>query len=331
MKIVVIGAGGWGTTLSIVLSHNGHDVTLWTHETALIEEINSRHTNDSYLSGIKIPENIRATDDPESPDEAELIVNAVPTQFIRSLYTSNKFDVSGKPLVNCAKGIERKTIMTGSRIFNDIADVDSNNFAVLTGPSHAEEVSRNLPTTIVAGTENNSLAEKVQDIFSTPYFRIYSSEDVAGCEIGGSLKNVIAIAAGIIDGLGMGDNTKAALITRGLAEIARLGVAHGAQHMTFSGLSGLGDLIVTCNSRHSRNRRVGEEIGKGHSLDDITSKMKMIAEGIFTTEAAYQLGEKRGVELPIIEEIYNILFEGYPPKDAIRNLMNRSSKREWWW
>jgi len=202
---------------------------------------------------------------------------------------------------------------------------------VLSGPSHAEEVSRQIPTTIVVASEDIEFAHKIQKVFSNEYFRVYSPEDVIGCELGGSLKNVIAIAAGINDGLGMGDKTKAALITRGLAEMSRLGVAMGAHQMTFSGLSGLGDLFVTCNSRHSRNRKVGELIGQGQTLDEINSSMKMIAEGVYTTRAAIKLGANYKVEIPITEQVYKILFDNIQPLDAIRDLMTRQSKSEWWW
>ncbi|MFP4370105.1 MAG: NAD(P)H-dependent glycerol-3-phosphate dehydrogenase, partial [Candidatus Kapaibacterium sp.] len=204
-------------------------------------------------------------------------------------------------------------------------------FAVITGPSHAEEVARHLPTTVVTASENHSLAEKIQDLFTQPYFRVYTSEDLTGCETGGSLKNVIAIAAGIIDGLGLGDNTKAALLTRGLAEMSRLGIALGANPLTFSGLSGLGDLFVTCNSKHSRNRRVGEKIGKGKTLEEISKETKTVAEGVFTAESAYYLGLKHNVEMPIAEQVFKILFEGREPTEAIKGLMARSTKREWWW
>jgi glycerol-3-phosphate dehydrogenase (NAD(P)+) len=221
--------------------------------------------------------------------------------------------------------------MRVSEILFNVAGISPENYAVLTGPSHAEEVARKMPTTVVSSSENNDNTRLIQNVFSTNNFRIYSSNDVVGCEIGGSLKNIIAIAAGIIDGLELGDNTKAALITRGLAGMTRLGVALGSNSQTFSGLSGLGDLFVTCNSKHSRNRYVGEQIGKGRKLKEIMDEMKMVAEGIYTTESAYFLAQKHNVELPITEQIYKILFEDVQPMVAIKNLMTRPSKREWWW
>ncbi len=330
-EIIVVGAGGWGTALAMLLGGKGYNVKLWTHEPNIRDEINNLHTNSPYLPGARLPESIKATIDSKDIENASLIVNTVPTQFIRSLYRDYNFPMEGKIIVNGSKGIERKTLFQVSEIFSHSCGVSADNYVVITGPSHAEEVARESPTTVVAASENIELAKKVQGIFMTPNFRVYTSDDVVGCEIGGSLKNVIAIAAGIIDGLGMGDNTKAALITRGLAELTRLGIAHGANPLTFSGLSGLGDLFVTCNSKHSRNRSVGEAIGKGKTINEITSETKTVAEGISTSESAYCLGKKHRVEMPITEEIYKILFEAKKPLDAIGDLMVRQSKREWWW
>ncbi|HOQ49026.1 MAG TPA: NAD(P)H-dependent glycerol-3-phosphate dehydrogenase, partial [Candidatus Kapabacteria bacterium] len=234
-------------------------------------------------------------------------------------------------LINTSKGIEQNTTYRISQIFFEITNLPEDNFVVLSGPSHAEEVSRKIPTTVVAASSDISKAKLCQEMFSTPEFRVYTSNDVVGTEIGGALKNVLAIASGIIDGLGYGDNTKAALITRGLAEIVRLGVACGAHPWTFSGLSGLGDLFVTCNSKHSRNRLVGELIGKGKTLLEITSSMKMVAEGVATTISAIELGKRHNVELPITQQVYRILFENLSPKEAINELMTRESKHEWVW
>src|SRR6056300_553249 len=256
-SIVVVGAGGWGTALSIVLSENYKQVYLWARSPEVVEEINTNRTNQQYLPNTKIPTNIKATNSLEVFKNTEIVVNAVPTQYIRDFYKNYDIDLKGKYIVNASKGIENKSILTISGIFKEVYGIDENHYCILTGPSHPEEVCNKLPTAIVAGSKNSDLFELVQKVFITDYFRVYTSEDVLGCEIGGALKNVIAIAAGILDGLKLGDNTKASLLTRGLAEIARLGVSLGANHKTFSGLSGLGDLFVTCDSKHSRNRNFG--------------------------------------------------------------------------
>lgn len=326
-KIGIIGAGGWGTAIADILVSNGHNVLIWSFEYDVAQEINTSHQNSTFLSGVLISESVVATNDINSLIDSELLVFAVPTQFVRNILNQSNGIFKNKPIINLAKGIEKKSLLRLSEVFGEFA-LD---YAVLTGPSHAEEVARRSPTTVVAASENPTFARQVQETFSNSSFRVYTSDDVIGCEIGGSLKNVIAIAAGIIDGLGMGDNTKAALITRGLAEISRLGVALGANPLTFSGLSGLGDLIVTCNSRHSRNRSVGEKIGRGLTMEEISSGMKMVAEGISTTESAFFLGKKHNVEMPITEQMYKILFDNTQPLEAIKSLMNRQSKREWWW
>jgi glycerol-3-phosphate dehydrogenase (NAD(P)+) len=329
-KIGVLGAGGWGTSLALVLNNNGYDVVLWSHDIKLSETISITRTNPDFLPGVKIDDKILATSDTKYLNDCSWYVNAIPTQYISDTIKNYNIPIDGKKVINGSKGIEISSLSRISQIFEH-SGVKSNNFAVLTGPSHAEEVSRQTPTTIVVASENIEFAHNIQKVFSNEYFRVYSSDDVIGCELGGSLKNVIAIAAGIIDGLGMGDNTKAALITRGLAEISRLGMAMGASQQTFSGLSGLGDLFVTCNSRHSRNRKVGELIGKGQTMEEINSSMKMIAEGVYTTQAAISLGTKYNVEIPITEQVYKILFENIRPLDAIKDLMTRQSKSEWWW
>ncbi|TAL70068.1 MAG: NAD(P)H-dependent glycerol-3-phosphate dehydrogenase [Bacteroidetes bacterium] len=331
-KIGILGAGGWGTALSITLTDNNHKVRLWTFEDYVADEINNQHTNSIFLNGVSIPESVTATTKFSDLKNSDLFVIAIPTQYIRSVLKSKAIPKFGdKIVVSVAKGIEKDTLMLVSEIVTNTVKLASEQFVIMSGPSHAEEVARKLPTTVVAASENITNAKEVQSIFMTPYFRIYTTDDVIGCEIGGSLKNVIAIAAGIIDGLGLGDNTKAALITRGLAEITRLGVAIGANTITFSGLSGLGDLFVTCNSKLSRNRFVGEQIGLGKNLKDIQKSMEMVAEGIQTTESAYFLAKKHIVEVPIIEQMYQILFKGKKPAKAIEDLMTRQSKREWWW
>ncbi len=329
-KITVIGAGGWGTALASVLAKNGNSVNLWTHEVNVIDEVNNKRTNSTYLPNIEIHKNITATNSKESIAESDILINAVPTKFIRSLYHDINVDISNKILINASKGIEQSTSFRISQIFNDACRVDFKNYVALTGPSHAEEVIKDVPTTVIAASIDHDKAVLVQELLSTPTFRIYTSDDLIGAEIGGAIKNVIAIAAGIIDGLAMGDNTKAALITRGLAEMSRVGDEMGANIRTFSGLSGLGDLFVTCNSAHSRNRSVGERIGKGEKYADIARSMKMIAEGVFTTKAVVELCEKLEVEMPIADQINNILFYDKCPKEAIRDLMQRESKKEWW-
>lgn len=331
MRIGIIGAGGWGTALATVLAANNHEVMLWTHEQSVTEEINVQRTNSTFLKGVTIPGGITATHEPELLEEnAELFVVTVPTQYIRKVFSEYGFTCRNRIVVSGAKGIENGTLMRVSEILHDTCGIDKDRFVVLTGPSHAEEVGKSIPTTVVAASVNTDAAKLVQQCFSTPWFRVYSSEDVVGCELGGSIKNVIAIAAGIIDGLEMGDNTKAALITRGLAEMVRLGTSFGADKMTFSGLSGLGDLFVTCNSHHSRNRYVGEQIGKGRTLDSILSEMQMVAEGVSTTKSVHQMVQKMNVEMPISEQMYKILFENKSPRTAINDLMIRESKPEHW-
>lgn len=330
-KIGVLGAGGWGTSLSLVLNNNGHDVTLWTHDKSLKTSITEKRENVDFLPGIKIDESINISNSTKELESCDWFVNAIPTQYISETLKNYDIPLRGKKVVNGSKGIEINTLNRISTIFQKNGNIDSDDFAVLSGPSHAEEVSLKIPTTVVVASDNMVFAHDIQLAFSNDYFRVYSSEDVVGCELGGSLKNVIAIASGIIDGLGFGDNTKAALITRGLAEISRLGVAMGANPLTFSGLSGLGDLFVTCNSRHSRNRKVGELIGKGLSLEEIISTTKMVAEGVYTTKAAIKLGKRHNVEIPITEQVYGILFDNVKPIVAIKDLMTRQSKREWWW
>jgi len=329
-NIAVVGAGGWGTALAMVLSTNFESVTLWTRNEDQAFEINNNRTNSKYLSVAEIPNNIMATTNPEDLKNIDVVVNAVPTQYIREYYNKYNLEIKNKYIINSSKGVENNSNQTISGIFEEVYGIDSNHFAVLTGPSHAEEVSLQVPTTVVVASKSDRLATFVQQIFLTDYFRVYTSSDVIGCEIGGSLKNVIAIAAGIIDGMGLGDNTKAALLTRGLAEIARLGEAMGAEHQTFSGLSGLGDLFVTCDSKHSRNRRFGERIGKGEKAEDILSDFKMIAEGVFTSKSAYELSKKYNIEMPITRKVYKTLFQNKDPKIAIQDLMKRDAKNEWY-
>jgi len=331
MRIAVLGAGSWGTTLAILLAENSHQVSLWSYREEDAERIRATRENPAFLPGIKIPLAVRVENDLESTvDGAEMIVCAVPSQFLRSVVCRlGNLPAQGLTVVNVAKGVENNTLMTMSEMLLDtLPHISPSGIATLSGPSHAEEVSRRIPTTVVAASSDLETARRVQQAFMLPYFRVYASNDIRGVEIGGSLKNVIAIAAGIIDGADLGDNTKAAVMTRGIAEIARVGVAMGAHIRTFSGLSGIGDLMVTCMSRHSRNRYVGVEIGKGRRLADIVGGMVMVAEGIATTESAHALAGRVGVEVPIIAEVYRILFEEKDPLIACHDLMTRDPKGE---
>lgn len=329
-KIGIIGIGAWATALSILLFENGYDIVVWSQEVDVLENIKRKSENEKYLPNVKIPLGITYTEQIEVLNDCELLIQGIPTQFVRNVVENYKLELKGKKIVNVAKGIERGSLKRVSEILSDFG-IESKDYSVLTGPSHAEEVALKVPTAVVVASESNNLSHMVQKIFSNKYFRVYTSNDVVGCELGGALKNVIAIAAGIVDGLHLGDNSKAALITRGLAEITRLGVAMGANPLTFSGLSGLGDLIVTCNSKFSRNRFVGEQIAKGKNLSEILSGMYAIAEGVDTTVSAYQLSLKYQVELPITKKVYEILFKGLNPKEALMNLMLRETKPEWWW
>lgn len=329
-RIAVVGAGGWGTALAMVIAQNFDEVLLWTRNNELVDEINSNHHNLKYLPNATINNNIIATSNTNDILNSDIIINAVPTQYIRYYYKDYGINLENKIIINSAKGVENNSNKTISGIFEEVYNIPRERFAVLTGPSHAEEVCIGVPTTVVVASESNNLAKFVQSIFTTDDFRVYSSNDVIGCEIGGSLKNVIAIAAGIIDGMGLGDNTKAALLTRGLAEIARLGEAMGAHHQTFSGLSGLGDLFVTCDSKHSRNRRFGERIGKGEKSENILSNSTLIAEGVYTSKSAFELSKKYKIEMPITEQVYKAIFENKNPKLAIQELMTRDSKNEWY-
>ncbi|MFM8840231.1 MAG: NAD(P)H-dependent glycerol-3-phosphate dehydrogenase [bacterium] len=327
-SIGVIGAGGWGTALACILAENGNTPLLWTKDAETATEINTHHTNSVFLPGVDIPTSIIATTDAMDINQCSTVLITVPTQFIRTVIMNHGFNLQKKSIINGSKGIERKSLLTVSGILHDIKQCDAMHYAVLSGPSHAEETARKVPTTVMVASANSELAHHVQNLFNNQFFRVYTSGDTIGAEIGGSLKNVIAIAAGIIDGLGIGDNTKAALITRGLEEIARLGMAMGANPRTFAGLSGLGDLYVTCSSKHSRNRHVGEQIAKGKYLSEILEEMSMVAEGVTTAESAWELSKKHHVDMPIVEQMYLILFHQKNPAQAITDLMIRASKAE---
>lgn len=328
MRVSVLGAGGWGTTLAMVLNENGHSVTLWEFFPEYAKLLDKKRENIKFLKGVKIPKSIAVTSDlKKAVDASQVLVIAVPSHIVRSLAQSmKKLDYKNKILVSCTKGIEQKTLMTMTQVLRDVLGKIKK--AVLSGPSHAEEVARKVPTTVTVASKDIKIAEMIQKLFATKYFRVYSQPDVVGVELGGSLKNTIAIAAGILDGLGLGDNTKAALITRGLAEMKRLGVAMGAHEMTFFGLAGLGDLVVTCESRHSRNRFVGEQLGKGKKIKQILGSMEMVAEGVKTTMSGYELAKKHRVDMPILNEIYNVIYKEKAPAQSVRDLMTRSLKSE---
>ncbi len=331
MKISVLGAGGWGTTLAVLLHYNGHSVTLWEYKKVYAKELAKRRENRIYLPGINIPDEIKITSDlADSTEHKNLIVLAVPSQFLRKVVERIDYhSIKDTILVSVSKGIEKETLMTMSQMMKDVHHrLDKNQIGVLSGPSHAEEVSKRIPTAVVAASSSRDTSKTIQSVFMNSYFRVYSSTDILGVELGGAFKNVIAIGAGIIDGAGFGDNTKAAIMTRGVAEISRLGLVMGARPETFAGLSGMGDLIVTCMSRHSRNRFVGEQIGKGKKLKDVLKSMEMVAEGVETTKSVNQLADKYKIETPIANEVYKILFEDKDPIKATNDLMNRDMKFE---
>lgn len=331
LRITVLGAGSWGTTLAVLLQQKHHHVTLWAHRPRHAEEILAARENRRLLPGVPIPGEVTVTSDLErAVHGAKVVVAAIPSQFLRATATVLRgIDFRDVLFVNVAKGIENQTLMTVSEILRDtLPHLPAGNIVTLSGPSFAEEVSRKVPTAVVAASTARESALQVQKAFLTPWFRIYTSEDILGVELAGSMKNVIAIGAGIADGAGFGDNTKAAILTRATAEIARLGARKGAQPQTFAGLSGIGDLIATCLSRHSRNRHVGEQIGKGRKLPDILSEMVMVAEGVATTRSVHDLGKRLHVELPIANEVYRMLFEGKDPIRATADLMTRDAKEE---
>ncbi len=333
MKVSIVGTGSWGTALALVLHNNGHDVQCWTIEDETISDIRNKHENSRYLPGVSIPKEIEFTRDlPEALDSAEIIVIAVPSQVVREVIPRVCSALGrAQPLfVTVAKGIENNTYRRVSRVIQEEGDIPAERIVALSGPSHAEEVARQIPTAIVSASASTDAAQTVQSTFMNAFLRIYASSDIIGVELGGALKNIIALAAGICDGANFGDNTKAALMTRGLVEISRLGVAMGAHKDTFAGLSGMGDLIVTCMSRHSRNRFVGEEIGKGKSLSEVLDNMLMVAEGVKTTLSAYELAQLHNVEMPITEQIYMTLFKAKSPHQAMVDLMTRASKMEDW-
>ena len=327
-KIGIIGAGSWGIALSVLLHNNGHEITVWSILEDEINMLKTEHEHKDKLPGVKLPEDmVFTTSLPEAIEGKDILVLAVPSPFTRSTSHNMKPYVAvGQIIVNVAKGIEEHTLMTLSQIIEE--EVPQANVAVLSGPSHAEEVGRGIPTTIVVGAKTRETAEYIQNVFMSDVFRVYISPDVLGIELGAALKNVVALAAGIADGLGYGDNTKAALITRGITEIARLGTAMGGKFETFCGLSGIGDLIVTCASMHSRNRRAGILIGQGKTMEEAMAEVKMVVEGVYSAKAAKALAEKYHVELPIIEQVNEVLFNGKSAAVAVKDLMIRDKKIE---
>ena len=327
-ELSVIGAGSWGTALAIVLAENGHHVTVWSILEDEIKMLTEGHEHKDKLPGVRIPENVTFTTDlKEAVQGKDMVVLAVPSLFVRSTaHNMAEFVAQDQLIVVVSKGIEEKTLMIMTDVVED--EIPQASVAVLSGPSHAEEVGRRLPTTVVAGAKTKALAERVQSYFMNEVFRVYTSPDMPGIEMGASLKNVIALAAGMADGLGFGDNTKAALITRGIKEISRLAIAMGAHPETLSGLTGIGDLIVTCASMHSRNRRAGILIGQGYTMQEAMDEVKMVVEGVYSAKAAVALSEKYGISMPIISQVNQVLFHGQSAKDAVMELMCREKKSE---
>lgn len=328
MNVTVIGTGGWGTALAVLLHSNGHRVTLWGRLPEEVNPILADRENKAFLPGVKIPGEITVTlDTGAALGGTEFVILAVPSHGMRPICRQLQPHLcAGTPLVSVAKGIENDTGACMSEVIADVLATDR--VVVLSGPSHAEEVGRGVPTAVVVASRHGELATQAQQIFMNDRFRVYSHDDIVGVELGGALKNVIAIAAGACDGIGFGDNTKAALCTRGLVEMSRLGVARGAKRETFFGLSGIGDLIVTAFSRDSRNRGFGERLGKGETPDKIACSTPMIAEGVKTAKSAWQVAQKHNVDVPITREVYAIIYEGKSPKQAVRDLMSREAKPE---
>lgn len=329
-KISVIGSGGWGIALTILLHKNGHDLTIWSFDKKEAEELKKIRQNKTKLPNILLPEDVKVTDDlKEAVDDKDILILAVPSKAIRSVSKSLKNIIKDNQIVvNVAKGLEEDTLETMTDIIEEELKDKNPKVAVLSGPSHAEEVGRGIPTTCVVSAHNKELTLYLQNIFMNPSFRVYTSPDMLGVEIGGALKNVIALAAGIADGLNYGDNTKAALITRGIKEIASLGVAMGGEQSTFYGLTGLGDLIVTCASMHSRNRRAGILLGQGKTLDEAIKEVNMVVEGVYSAKSALMAAKKYNVEIPIIEQVNAVLFENKNAAEAVNELMIRDKKLE---
>jgi glycerol-3-phosphate dehydrogenase (NAD(P)+) len=332
-RVAVIGAGSWGTTLANLLAKKGHTVRIWSYEADVAEAINRDRANPIYLPEIPLADTLQATADiGEAVRGAGVLLQVTPSQHVRTvLRTAREHIAADAVVVSASKGIETTTLETMAEVLDEtLPEPVNSRLAFLSGPTFALEVAREVPTAVTVASQSPKLARHIQELFQTDYLRVYTSPDVPGVELGGALKNVIALAAGMATGLGLGYNTLAALITRGLAEITRLGVALGANPMTFAGLAGMGDLILTCTGKLSRNRSVGEQLGRGRRLEDVLSEMKMVAEGVETTRATCELAKRRGVEMPIANEVRAVLFEGRPPAEAVRNLMTREPKPEVW-
>ncbi|MCJ2166300.1 NAD(P)-dependent glycerol-3-phosphate dehydrogenase [Pseudodesulfovibrio sp. S3-i] len=330
MKIAVLGAGAWGTTLADMLAKNGKETTLWAREPEVVAEIRETRQNKSFLPGVTLSEALKVESDPEIAFAgADYFLVVIPSQFIRPALESFRDILPNRPVIVCAsKGIELDSLAPMSRVVAEALEGKRPRYASLSGPSFAAEVATDMPTSVSLGCEDHELGRELQEAFSTPFFRVYYTPDYRGVELGGAVKNVIAIAAGIADGLGFGHDARAALITRGLAELSRLGEAMGGQERTFMGLSGMGDLVLTCTGDLSRNRQVGLKLGQGKSLDDIIGEMRAVAEGVKTTKSLFHLSKKLGVELPITDQIYSILYEGKDPATATKDLMSRNLKDE---
>lgn len=327
-KLCVLGSGSWGSALALALAKNNENIIIWSRREEVANEINLERTNSKYLPGIKFSKHVKASSNLEDClKDAKIIVLAVPSQQIRNLAKKIAPFLNGSEiLVNVAKGIEKGSSKRLSEVCKE--ELPNNTYTILSGPSHAEEVARDIPTAIVVSSENMQAAEVVQDHFMNSALRVYLNSDLVGVELGGALKNIIAFGAGVLDGMGYGDNSKAALMTRGLSEIGKLGIELGAKISTFGGLTGIGDLIVTCTSKHSRNRKAGVLIGEGYTLDEALEKVMMVVEGVTATEAFYKLSKEIGVEMPITEAIYKVIREGASPEEVILNLMTRAKKHE---
>ena len=328
MNISIIGSGGWGTAVAVMLANKGYDIMLWSWIQEETDRLNRDRENREFLPGVKLPGNILCTHDIAlCTEKADLIITAAPSPATRTTAKTLAPHVKeGQKIINISKGLENHSLKRLSQVYEE--EIPQADISVMSGPSHAEEVSRNIPTTNVVASRSHETARFIQDVLMGDNFRIYTSDDIIGVELGGALKNVIALCAGICDGLGYGDNTKAALMTRGLAEIARLGTAMGAKATTFMGLSGVGDLIVTCTSMHSRNRRAGILLGQGKTLQETLDEVHMVGEGVNTVTAAYELAKKYGVEMPIVEKAYGILYEGQDAREAVLALMRRQKRGE---
>ncbi len=329
-KVTILGCGSWGTALAIVLAQKEIPVTMWCRRAEQAQEMNEQHTNEKYLPGVALPLLITVTNDlQEALRDAHFVVLAVPSQTLReNLEQVKPYLAEHAILINTAKGLEVGTNMRLSQVADQVVPGSIDRFVAFYGPSHAEEVGRGLPAAIVATSVNKAVAEDVQDLFMSPALRVYTNDDLIGAEIGGAIKNIIAIATGIAVGLGLGDNAQAALLTRGMAEITRFGTALGADPLTFSGLTGIGDLVVTCTSRHSRNHRCGLALGQGKSLEQILQEMGMVVEGVKTTKATAELAKEMGISMPITDCMYRVLFEHLPVTDAVNELMTRNKKSE---